>query len=97
MADWNTLLRSKDFRAYRKRQVEMVAQHLKKTAYQTVTNGTVDINELKGKMAMINLFMRLPSTLTQDKEIQTLLAVQLDEDVSNMAKFLIRQSLAAEE
>jgi hypothetical protein len=94
MADWNQFLRSTDFRAYRKKQTEMVAQHLKKIAYQSVTNGKVDLAALQGKMEMINLFIRLPETLTQDEKTKDLLTVQMDEDVSNIAQFLIRQSLA---
>jgi len=94
VSDWNTFLRSDDFRAYRKKQIEMVSANLKKMAYQSVSNGKVDLQSLQGKLEMINMFLKLPTSLTQDKETQSILAVQLDEDVSNIAQFLIRQSLA---
>ena len=96
MSDWNQFLRSDDFRAYRKKQAEMAALHLKKIAYQCVTNGKVDLGSLHGKLEMINLFLRLPDTLTQDEKTKELLTVQMDEDVSNITQFLIRQSLLAE-
>lgn len=96
MSDFNAFLRTDDFRAYRRKQVEMVAAHLKNSAFQLVTNGKVDLAALQGKLEMINLFLRLPGALTQDKELKELLAVQLDEDTGNIAQFLIRQSLAAE-
>ncbi len=96
MSDWNSFLRSDDFRDYRKKQVQAVANHLKSTAFQITSNGAVDLAETKGKLRMINLFLRLPETLTNDRETQELLAIQLDEDVSSITQFLIRQSLAAE-
>jgi len=91
---WNEFLRSDDFRAYRKKQVEMVAAHLKKASYQIITNGKVDFGSLQGKMEMIKLFLHLPNELTQDKKTNELLTVQLDEDTANLAQFLIRQALA---
>ena len=96
MADWNSFLRSDDFRAYRKKQVEMVAAHLKKASYQIITNGKVDLLALQGKLEMIRLFLRLPESLTQDKELLELLSVQMDEDAAGIAQYLIRQALAAE-
>ena len=94
MSDWNEFLRSDGFRDYRRKQIEAVAVNLKKTAFQTVSKGNVELSELKGKLEMINLFVRLPETLTQDVKTKELLAVQLDEDVNHITQFLIRQSLA---
>jgi predicted glycosyl hydrolase (DUF1957 family) len=94
VSDWNAFLRSDDFRAYRRKQVEMAAAHLKKAAYQLVTNGKVDLAALQGKLEMINLFLKLPDTLTHDKELKELLSVQMDEDTGNIAQYLIRLSLA---
>uniref|UniRef100_A0A6H1ZMD9 Uncharacterized protein n=1 Tax=viral metagenome TaxID=1070528 RepID=A0A6H1ZMD9_9ZZZZ len=96
MTSWNEFLRTDDFRAYRKKQIEAVAANLKKTAFQTVSNGRVDVSEIKGKLEMINLFLRLPEILTNDTKTKEILAVQLDEDVNHIAQFLIRQSLAEE-
>lgn len=93
MADWSSFFRSNEFRQYRKKQVQAVAQNIKKSAFQIASNGKVDFESLKGKMEMINLFLRLPETLTQDEKLRELLAVQLDEDVNNISQFLIRQSL----
>ena len=92
--DWSNFLRSDDFRAYRKKQIEMVAAHLKNASYQVVTNGKVDLAALQGKLEMIKLFLHLPGSLTQDKRTQELLVVQLNEDTANLAQFLIRHSLA---
>lgn len=92
--DWTAFLRSDDFRAYRRKQIEAVAANLKKASYQIITNGKVDLSALQGKLEMINLFLKIPETLTKDMETLSILAVQMDEDVSNIAQFLIRQSLA---
>lgn len=94
MSDWNNFLRSDDFRSYRKKQIEAVAAHIQKAAYQTVKNGKVDLAALQGKLEMINLFLKVPETLTKDAETLSILSVQTDEDVSNITQFLIRQSLA---
>lgn len=92
--DWNQFLRSDDFRAYRKKQIEMIARHLKSVSYQLLTNGKVDLSSFQGKLEIIGLVMKFPATLTQDTETKDLLAVQLDEDTSNLAQYLIRQRLA---
>lgn len=91
--DWSSFLRSNEFKAYRKKQVEAVAQNMKKTAFQITANGNVNFESMKGKMEMINLFLRLPETLTQDITLKELLSAQLDEDVNNITRYLIRQSL----
>lgn len=93
MADWSSFLRSDEFRLYRKKQVYAVADHIKKATFQLVSNGEVNQAALKGKMEMISIFLRLPETLTQDTKLKELLTIQLDEDVSNITKYLIRQSL----
>jgi hypothetical protein len=97
MSDFIPFLRSDDFRAYRRKQVEMVASHLKKSSYQMITGGSVDLSALKGKLEMVKLFLRVPETLTNDKQTLELLSVQLDEDVSGITQFLIRQTLAEQE
>lgn len=92
--DWTAFLRSDEFRSYRRKQIEAVAAHLKKASYQIITNGKVDLSELKGKLEMINLFLKVPESLTKDKETLSILAVQMDEDASNITQFLIRSTLA---
>uniref|UniRef100_A0A6H1ZFV2 Uncharacterized protein n=1 Tax=viral metagenome TaxID=1070528 RepID=A0A6H1ZFV2_9ZZZZ len=92
MADWNNFLRTDDFRAYRKKQIEAVAANIKVAVRQIVTGGKVDLSELKGKQEMIKLFLKLPETLTNDKQTMDILSVQLDEDINEITKFLIRQS-----
>lgn len=94
MADWNNFLRSDDFKTYRKKQIEMVASHLQMMAKQSVSNGKVDLPALQGKLEMIRLFVRFPETLTQDKQLQELLSIQMDEDTAHIAQYLIRLTLA---
>lgn len=91
--DWNSFLRSDEFREYRKRQVQAVADNFKTTAFQMASNGKADLAALKGKMEMIYIFLRLPERLTSDDKLKELLKIQLDEDVNNITKYLIRQSL----
>ena len=96
MSDWNSFLRSDDFKAYRRKQVEMAAAHLQTMSRQSITNGKVDLAALHGKLEMIRLFLKLPESLTKDKETLELLSVQTDEDAANITQFLIRQALAEE-
>ena len=97
MADWNSFLRSDDFRSYRKKQIEMVAKHLDAAAFQMITGGCVDLPSFQGKLEMIKLFLKLPQDLTQDNETNAILRLQLNEDTANLTQFLIRRSLAEEE
>ena len=55
--------------------------------------GDFDVAKLKGKLEMINLFLKLPETLTKDAKTQELLRLQLDEDVNTITQILIRDSL----
>ena len=96
MTAWNEFLRLPEFRAYRKKQAEMVAGHIHQVSRQSVRNGKVDIAALQGKMEMIRLFLKLPEDLTTDNETKAILSVQMDEDTANIAQYLIRRTMAEE-
>jgi len=72
----------------------MVSAHIQQMSRQSVTNGKVDLASLQGKLEMIRHFLRLPESLTQDKELLELLSVQMDEDAAGITQYLIRQALA---
>jgi hypothetical protein len=93
MTDWNSFLRSDEFRQYRKKQIQAVAHNIKKSAFQIISNGKIDLVILQGKLEMINILLRLPESLTKDDKLREQLKIQLDEDVSNLTKYLMRESL----
>lgn len=91
--DWSAFLKSDEFRTYRKRQAQAVADNIKFDINQLVSNGDFKLSAMAGKMEMIRALLRLPEALTEDKELKSLLSIQLDEDVANITKYLVRQSL----
>jgi hypothetical protein len=93
MTDWNSFLRSDEFTEYRKRQIKAVAHNIKTVASQITTKGALDLPKLQGKLEMINLFLKLPETLTKDTKTQEILRLQLDEDINTITQMLIRDSL----
>ena len=96
MADWTALFRSNDFRSYRKKQAEMVASYLNDVVFQMVTGGKIDPTAFQGQMKVVKMFLELPATLTQDKEVLAILGLQTEEDIANITKFLVRRNLNAE-
>lgn len=94
MSDWSSLFRSDEFRAYRKKQADMVANIIGAASRQVLSGGKVDISVLSGKLEMARMFFQLPPSLTQDEGLKELLAGQLAEDTAHIAQYLIRQSLA---
>ena len=93
MTDWNSFLRSDEFREYRRRQVEAVSKSISKTVEQVARNGKPSLEAMNGRLEMMSVFLRLPETLTQDESLLNVLRTQLDEDVGNITKMLMREKL----
>ena len=82
MTDWKRLFQTDDFRDYRKKQVECVGKML-----WDKLSGT----ELKDQMAMATRLLRLPETMTNDKELKEYLDMQMVEDTANLTRYLMRK------
>ncbi len=96
MSDWSSFLKSNEFRDYRKKQVEMVAEVLNKKYSATVVGSGSDISETKGQMDMAERMLRLPSTLTHDKKTLEFLDMQMVEDMANLTRYLMRKAMTEE-
>jgi hypothetical protein len=94
MADYNELFRSDEFRAYRRKQAEEIAGIIKHSVVQLTSGNEKSAQELKGQLGIINRMLRLPESLTGDVKLKTNLEAQLQEDIANITRFLIRESLA---
>lgn len=93
MTDWNNFLRSDEFREYRRRQVEVVSKNIRNIVSRVTTKSDIDTSELRGKMEMVYVFLRLPESLTEDPKLKEILKAQLDDDVNNITRTLIRDRL----
>ncbi len=84
------LIFSEDFAAYRKEQVKVVVGEIKKCLDKS------DHRRLTGTMGMAKRLLRLPSTLTKDKELKTKLMAMLNEDFNRVYVELARQGVEDE-
>ncbi len=84
------LIFSEDFAAYRKEQVKVVVAEVKRL----LSPGSA--LELYGAMNMAKKILRLPATLTNDKELKMKLAAMLNEDFNRVYVELARQGVEDE-
>ena len=91
MTDWTPFLKSDTFRAYRKKQVESIAEVLNSQYSAIVVGCGSDLAETKGQMAMAKRLLELPKTLTNDEETLEYLDMQLIEDMANLTGMLMRK------
>jgi len=86
------LITSPDFKAYRKAQVRVVASHIKAGIY-----GDTDPKTIKGALEMARLLIRLPETLSGDKEIIDELNRNVQEDLTTIATEIVRIVMGTED
>lgn len=91
--DWNSFLRSDEFREYRKRQMLLIAKNIKSISAKLATKSDPELSKLNGKLEMIHLFLRFPESLTDSKELQEVLRLQLDDDINGITQSLLRETL----
>ena len=82
MSDWAALFQTDAFRDYRKKQVECVGKMLW---------DKLGGSEIKDQMAMATKLLRLPETMTNDKELKEYLEMQMVEDTANLTRYLMRK------
>jgi len=93
VADYNELFRSNDFRAFRKKQVELVAETIKRGVFLATSGKPEALAELKGQLSIVKEFLRLPEALTGDEKTLEILRHQLTEDVDDITRILIRKEV----
>ena len=91
MADWNQLFKSDAFRAYRRKQAELVANIV--SGEITRIEGSASIDRLRGRLEMARLMIRLPENLTQDLSVSDILKDQLSEDMARITQYLIKKEI----
>jgi len=96
MSDWNGFLKSNEFRDYRKKQVEMVAEVLNGKFAGIVIGMGSELAVTKGQMDMAKRFLELPETLTEDAGTLEYLDMQLTEDMANLTRMLMRKMVVPE-
>lgn len=97
MSDFKSLFLLEDFKAYRRKQAELIASTIEADVYNSL-KGTVDHYQyMAGKMEMANALLKLPSELTNDTGLQEILDRQLVEDMAHITKFLMRRRFTEDE
>ena len=97
MTDWNSFLQSDDFRAYRRKQAESIADLVHHYANQAVAGNPEPLAELQGALSVISTLVGLPYALTGDEGIKENLDRQYQEDLAHIVKYLIRSHTIREE
>ena len=97
MTDWNEFLQSDDFKAYRRKQAERIAEIIHYCANQATMGNPASLAELKGNLEIVSSIMGLPYTLTGDEGIKENLDRQYQEDLAHIVKYLIRTNIIREE
>jgi len=82
MSDFKGLFQTDAFREYRKKQVECVGKMLW---------DKLGGSEVKDQMTMATKLLRLPETMTNDKELKEYLEMQMVEDTANLTRYLMRK------
>ena len=82
MTDWAGLFQTDAFRDYRKKQVECVGK--------MIWDALGD-SKIKDQMSMAVKLLKLPETMTGDKELKEYLEMQMVEDTANLTRYLMRR------
>ena len=90
MTDWADLLNSDDYRAYRKKQMEAVADIISHAVNQLAAGNPTKIEQLEGQLDVVGTLLRLPETLTGDEGILQNLGLQYQEDIASVTKHLLK-------
>ena len=92
MADYKELIFSDDFKAYRKKQLEVVVKYvhniLKDGIYQEFHAA-----ELQGALKMATKLLKLPSELIGDNNLIDELNRLIQEDLISLTTYLVRENL----
>jgi hypothetical protein len=94
MTDWNALFRTEEFRQYRKRQVEKVAEVIEVAMYSTVIGKGGELDAIKGAINMAKILIKLPEELTKDATLESELEMQLMTDMANLTTHLLRKRIS---
>ncbi len=87
MTDFKEFLFTDDFKAYRKKQVQVIAKNI-----HNLLSGIEFPNkayEIQGALEMAQKIISLPSTLLNDKQLEQSLNRLLKEDMAGVTKYLI--------
>lgn len=95
MTVWSEFLRNDDFRDYRKKQAEKVAERIEQLLYTSMGTET-NLDYIRGQLHMAKLLMRLPNELTADKALLEHLDQHIAEDMANLTRHLIRKQFSGD-
>ena len=93
MTDWSSFFKQEEFRQYRKRQIQTVAEKVNAHMARLVIGNGADMNEINGELRMAKILLELPESLTKDEKVRELLTRQLEEDIANLTNYLIKHRL----
>ena len=86
------LLISEDFKRYRKAQAKAIVLQIKNLLFSNS-----DSKELRGAIEMARKIIRLPESLTEDKNIRDTLNRMIQEDLNQIAVELVRETIGGSE
>ena len=91
MSDWNEFFQTAEFRKYRSKQVELVAEYLNRAIF-TLKDDADAIASLKGYLTAADALLRLPNSLVpHNAKMQDLLDMQMVEDMAGLTTHLMRR------
>ena len=90
MTDFKEFLFTDDFKAYRKKQIQVIAKYIHDNLY------TNDASETRGALELAQKIIGLPSTLLNDKDLEQSLNRLIKEDMAGITKYLVRRYLEPE-
>ncbi len=94
MTDFKEFLFTDDFKAYRKRQIQVIARHVHNLLSSIEFPNKA--HEIQGALEMAYRIIGLPSTLLDDKDLEQSLNRLLKEDMAGITKYLVRERLERE-
>jgi hypothetical protein len=94
--DVTEFFRSDDFRAYRRRQAEVIAGLISQQVKLAVAGQPEGLSVIAGQLSVAKLFLRLPEALTADKETLEVLEHQLTEDIADITRILVKREVLDE-
>lgn len=95
MTDWSAFLQLDEFRAYRKKQAEILAAYVEGQSRRLLNSGNSAevIASLDGAMHMAGLMLDLPERLVKDPGVMENLIQQKHEYIAELSQYLIRRSI----
>ena len=92
MADFKELIFSDDFKAYRKKQLAVVVNHI----HNIIKDGIykeLQASELRGALIMATKLLKLPSELIGDDKLKDELNKLIQEDLIGLTTHIVRENL----